>query len=282
MLFMTNHIYAEASKNSRMNRPKPFALREWLTLQRLRWHLVALVLATIVFAYLGPFGTYIRMSFGERVAFWGLAMLTNWGFGIFSTLAMVAWLPSQVPIVARVVVGSLVAAIPGTATVAGIQILFDGKFPPSLTFHTLFFSVAIIHVVLGLIVWVALHGRLGRVDEPFSLVISEGDREETPPPILERLPTRLRGTLLHLQVQDHYVEIHTDQGSHLVLMRFGDALKELGGTAGMQVHRSHWIARDALTRITRNDNRTIAHLSNGASIPVSRRYAKELREANWV
>ncbi|MCY4191968.1 MAG: hypothetical protein OXD42_11745, partial [Rhodospirillaceae bacterium] len=68
-----------------MNRPKPFALREWLTLQRLRWHLVALVLATVVFAYLGPFGTYIRMSFGERVAFWGLAMLINWGFGIVST-----------------------------------------------------------------------------------------------------------------------------------------------------------------------------------------------------
>ncbi|MGG2478092.1 DNA-binding response regulator, partial [Rhizobium sp. BR5] len=28
----------------------------------------------------------------------------------------------------------------------------------------------------------------------------------------------------------------------LVLLRFADALKELGHTAGLQVHRSHWIA----------------------------------------
>ena len=65
------------------------------------------------------------------------------------------------------------------------------------------------------------------------------------PPILERLPADRRGALLHLQMRDHYVEIHTDRGSELVLMRFGDALMELGGTEGMQVHRSHWIARTA-------------------------------------
>ena len=65
-------------------------------------------------------------------------------------------------------------------------------------------------------------------------------------------------------------------------MRFGDALKELGATEGMQVYRSHWIARAALTKVSHRAGRTAAHLANGAEVPVSRRYARALREANWV
>lgn len=38
------------------------------------------------------------------------------------------------------------------------------------------------------------------------------------------------------------------RGSELVLMRFGDALNELGGTEGMQIHRSRWIARSRQRR----------------------------------
>ena len=101
-------------------------------------------------------------------------------------------------------------------------------------------------------------------------------------PLLERLPVGVRGPLLHLRMQDHYVEVHTDRGSELVLLRFSDALKELGGTEGMQVHRSHWIARHALKKITRRGSRTFAHLSNGSEVPVSRSYAKSLREAQWI
>ena len=102
------------------------------------------------------------------------------------------------------------------------------------------------------------------------------------PPLLERLPASRRGRLLHLQMRDHYVEIHTDRGSELVLMRFGDALKELGRTEGMQVHRSHWIARAAVKKIVRRTGRTVAFLENGTEVPVSRRYARALRDTNWV
>ena len=83
-------------------------------------------------------------------------------------------------------------------------------------------------------------------------------------------------------MRDHYVEVQTVRGSDLGLMRFGDALKDLGGTEGMQVHRSHWIARTALKKIVRRTGRTVAVLDNGAEVPVSRRYARALREANWV
>ena len=84
-------------------------------------------------------------------------------------------------------------------------------------------------------------------------------------------------------MRDHYVEIHTDRGSDLVLMRFGDALKELGGTEGMQVHRSHWIARAALKKVSCGAPAgPWPILANGAEVPVSRRYARALREANWV
>lgn len=87
---------------------------------------------------------------------------------------------------------------------------------------------------------------------------------------------------MHLRMRDHYVEVHTDRGSDLLLMRFGNASKELGDAEGMQVHRSHWIARAALTKIVRRGGRTVACLANGAEIPISRSYVKALREARGV
>ncbi|MYG52882.1 MAG: LytTR family transcriptional regulator, partial [Rhodospirillaceae bacterium] len=38
----------------------------------------------------------------------------------------------------------------------------------------------------------------------------------------------------------------------------------------------------ALKKIVRRTGRTVAVLDNGAEVPVSRRYARALREADWV
>jgi len=189
-----------------------------------------------------------------------------------------------VPDVACVLGGSLTAAVPGTLLIFALEYLFSGAAPETLGIGEMFLSVALIHLALGLIVWATIelpmrYGGGAPFAEPPA---ASPHRAAAPPPLLERLPAGRRGRLLHLQMRDHYVEIHTDKGSDLVLMRFGDALKELGDTEGMQVHRSHWIARAAVNRIVRRTGRTAAILTNGAEVPVSRRYARALREAHWV
>ncbi len=49
------------------------------------------------------------------------------------------------------------------------------------------------------------------------------------------------------EVLDPPVNAVTSQGAGVILMRFADAVAELGDT-GMQVHRSYWVAHDHITR----------------------------------
>ncbi|MDO9078370.1 MAG: LytTR family DNA-binding domain-containing protein, partial [Brevundimonas sp.] len=103
-----------------------------------------------------------------------------------------------------------------------------------------------------------------------------------PARFLDRLPFRLRGSVIRaVQSEDHYLRIHTDRGSDLVLMRLSDALIELEGLEGAQTHRSWWVARDAVRAVSSGDGRATLTLEGGVEAPVSRRYARALRDAGW-
>jgi DNA-binding LytR/AlgR family response regulator len=93
---------------------------------------------------------------------------------------------------------------------------------------------------------------------------------------------RPRGRRLIARMEDHYVRAHTAAGSTLILMRLRDALAELAGLAGRQVHRSYWAAEAAVAHIDRADERIRLVLRNGLTVPVSRRHLPELRAAGWL
>ena len=90
-----------------------------------------------------------------------------------------------------------------------------------------------------------------------------------------------RAALVRLEVQDHYVLIVTARGRDLVLMRLADAVRETAPVDGMQVHRSHWVARDgvaALTREAGKNGRLVIETTDGATVPVSRSNAADVRK----
>ncbi len=99
---------------------------------------------------------------------------------------------------------------------------------------------------------------------------------------LKRIPNGIAGDLLCLRTEDHYLRIHTTAGSDLILFRLKDALAELDGAAGMQVHRSYWVARDAIAAIERTGRKTILVLENGLHVPVSESFLPAVRDANWL
>ncbi|MDP1738498.1 MAG: LytTR family DNA-binding domain-containing protein [Caulobacter sp.] len=105
----------------------------------------------------------------------------------------------------------------------------------------------------------------------------------SPPRFLERLPARLRGAeIFAVEAEDHYLRLHTSKGQDLILMRLSDAVAELEGLEGAQVHRSWWVARAAVEDARRADGRATLTLKDGASAPVSRAYAKALRASGWI
>ncbi|MCW4461198.1 LytTR family transcriptional regulator DNA-binding domain-containing protein [Sphingomonas sp. BT-65] len=93
----------------------------------------------------------------------------------------------------------------------------------------------------------------------------------------ERLPLHLRGPILCLQMEDHYVRIHTARGSAMVLMRMGDAVAALG-ERGLRVHRSWWVAHAAVKAGGRAGRTLRIELHNGLTVPVSKPYSQTVRE----
>jgi DNA-binding LytR/AlgR family response regulator len=102
------------------------------------------------------------------------------------------------------------------------------------------------------------------------------------PPILERVSLPQRGRLIALIVEDHYVDIVTDKGRTLVLMRLADAIREAAPVPGLQVHRSHWVALAAVAKTLRSEGKVLLELSNGMKLPVSRGYLPAARDAGLV
>ena len=75
---------------------------------------------------------------------------------------------------------------------------------------------------------------------------------------------------------------HTAIGSDLVLTPMKDAIAELVGVEGMQVHRSWWVARAAVLQPLSEGRKLSLRLSNGLEAPVSRGSVARLRMAGWL
>jgi hypothetical protein len=103
-----------------------------------------------------------------------------------------------------------------------------------------------------------------------------------PVKLFDRLPPRLGRDILALQAEDHYVRVHTRQGSDLILMRLADAIDELGGLEGERVHRSWWVARAAVAAARAEGRRLTLTLANGVEVPVTREVTPRLRRAGWA
>lgn len=68
----------------------------------------------------------------------------------------------------------------------------------------------------------------------------------------------------------------------LLLLRLTDAMTETGETAGMQVHRAHWVAVKQVKTASRTGDRAILTMAQGPDIPVSHRDIPALTEAGLL
>jgi hypothetical protein len=151
--------------------------------------------------------------------------------------------------------------------------------PGAVKFSLIFvFYVWVITVIVSAIVSVIRARRVAVAAAPIPAPATAAA-----PALAARLPDKLRGgEILALQAEDHYVRIHTDRGSDLVLIRLADAASEMGARPRAQTHRSWWVMRAAVKSVRRDNGRIALVLTNGLEVPVSRSYASELREAGWL
>ena len=151
--------------------------------------------------------------------------------------------------------------------------LLHGKLLPLSSLPDIFFNTVVMCVAMTF-----LAAALNRGAEMRMTV-----QTKTAPKFLDRLPLKLRGAeVWAVEAEDHYLRLHTSKGQDLILLRLADAIAELEGIEGAQVHRSWWVARDAIADAKRGDGRATLKLKDGVEAPVSRTYAGLLREKGWI
>ena len=82
-------------------------------------------------------------------------------------------------------------------------------------------------------------------------------------------------------MQDHYLVVHHSGGSEMILCRMEDAARELGAL-GWRVHRSWWVAADAVYGPEREGQRILLRLTDDRRVPVGRSFHSDLKAAGWL
>ena len=76
--------------------------------------------------------------------------------------------------------------------------------------------------------------------------------------------------VLRISAQDHYLEIVCSDQKFLVRGRMKDAMFALAQYEGVQIHRSHWVAKQHVKQILRCGRDTKLLLNDGTEVPVAR------------
>ncbi len=142
--------------------------------------------------------------------------------------------------------------------------------------------IALISIPLSIMRARREHGAAAAAPAPNIAPLAAAPPAASGSPFLRRISPRLGSALLAIATEDHYLRVTTELGSELILFRLSDAVAELDPASGQQVHRSYWVARNAVTGIERDGHRTALILRNGEKIPVSRTYLPALRAAGWL
>jgi DNA-binding LytR/AlgR family response regulator len=266
---------------SRSDGNHPSTMRESPYLKSWLYQIVPILGLSVVFAVIGPFGSYLQMSFGVRLVYFTVIGVMNW----VQAILLAAWFGTiepvdRWPVAARMTLVGLLVAIPSTAEVIVMHSWLAYPIPwraaPYMYPENAFLTV-VISVVVGLLIEERL-----RAGADAELVRVAALPQAASPDFFRRIPPALGRDLLALEMEDHYLRIHTALGSDLILLRLRDALSELGPGGGRQVHRSWWVAEGAVASVERNAGRALLVLRNGLRVPVSKSFRDRVKGAGWL
>src|SRR6056297_2513273 len=248
----------------------------------------------LVLGLIGPFGTYHTLTAAPRLVYWLAVVSANWllADAILRQLDAVAGNRMPLPRLTVPLAGACLAAVPATGVVALANGLSGIGWPDDVA--VLFGRVLLLLAAISLPVytWEDMQERIAAMPAPAppegASSGSQSEEIEARQPgedglslFTARLSAPLGGRLLCLEMQDHYLKVHHSAGSEMILCRMEDAARELSGL-GRRVHRSWWVAGDAVAGVKRDGQRTFLRLTDGRQVPVGRSFRPVLKAAGWL
>lgn len=178
---------------------------------------------------------------------------------------------------------ALLASIPQTLY---IQFCFDLMLNQTIAFETTFVQVLAVSLSVTILVYVLTGGiiHIASQSNPVSKS-NPGDYKFSDPLsdksnakfLTDQLPPEIGINIISIHAEDHYLRVVTDKGEALILMRLRDAIAAMSADAGMQTHRSHWVAGASNPELIRQNGKPALMLDDGRTVPISRHYLRAVR-----
>lgn len=225
----------------------------------------------LVFSVLGVYDTH-GLPFYMRFTFWTATMATGIITSVIVTPLIANHLLKEQHLVVQIVVGSLIVSVPVTIVLTAFNPTFS--FNSSLKiwgFQYVYVLIISLVVAISAYPFMKKIGAYGKV---------ETTEEAAVQTFLKRLPFKYHhAELFGISAEDHYLRVYTDRGEELILLRFADAMRDLSGAQGLQVHRSWWVVKSAVVEIQTEAGKKILILKSGTKVPVSRTFMQDAKKA---
>ncbi len=242
--------------------------------------------AVLVCAVAGPFDT-MRLAFPSRLVFW----LVLIGWNSVKWWLWYAWAGPRTTTRGAAVLAAVTGALLINASMPlEIDLMFRaiGK-PMVLPWAGLYLTALMVAGSISALT-ALLRGPRGMV--PVAAVPAKAPADApVQAPVLAPAPSLMAqraglpdlDNVLMVAAEDHYLRLVLADGRRpLVLFRLSDALPELSGLDGMQVHRSAWVARRHMVGARRDGRRWLLVLADGTEQAVSETFQPAVRAAGWL
>lgn len=231
--------------------------------------ILGFTLLFVFFVVTLPFGTSAMDSPLTARLIWGLGTIFFYFVVHFTLPGLISLRLTKLNLpVFFVVVSSIYAS---TAALF-IYALFSNVFDPTLfdfAQMALFMSMFIAILVLSTLI----------ANARYKILIA--DKTSGGSVFFSRVPHHIRGRLILLQTNDHYLNVTTDKGAALIRLSLQEAIDMLDGhVEGVRVHRSHWVSVHILATCKFDTTKRNLTLPTGQIVPVAKNRVNEL--ISWL
>jgi len=230
----------------------------------------AIAISLFLLTILGPFGTYDDFDLPQRAAYWLVILvfcsvifeISVPGF-LYSpslTRKMRRWL--------RFAAGVLVASFFATWGVYAIEYVARGS-PEQKPLYLVFVYVVLIGGVISYFSF--MHS----FSKAYARIVPTGiDFERIA--FFSTYPELKGSPLLWITMEDHYARVVTEAREVTLHASMQNLERQLNGYPGMRVHRSHWVANDAMQSIDREGRKVMLRVDKNQKLPIGGKYQKQV------
>lgn len=221
----------------------------------------------VAFAMTRPFGTDVEDHKALSSVLWIIGSLLNYVFVAVTLKWFVYFVLFRLGIAAYL--ASLILSYSSTAVLSALALIKVS--PVHTVVNVLEMTVAMILIISALSI-ASVTAYLAMRHPLFTA--TDGEQR-----LLSMLPSHIHGKIISVSAEDHYVKVATELGSTLVRAKFQAIVELLKESRGVVIHRSHWVALEAVERVERREHGgMVAQLSNGSEFPVAKSRAAAFRK----